>query len=144
MKLVMTFAAGTLLAVCAAQAATLEDPVRGDAMPQSLTGAAGDAVRGREIVAGREANCLLCHSIPESGQRFMGDVGPSLSGVATRLTAGQIRLRVVDPTRVKPDVTMPAYHRTHDLDRVAQADRGKPVLTAQQVEDVVAYLTTLH
>ena len=143
MKLVRTLAAGTLLAGCAA-AATMENAVRGDAMPAPLTTAAGDPARGREIVTGRPANCLLCHSIPEPAQRFMGDVGPSLAGVGSRLTPGQIRLRVADPTRVKADVAMPAYHRTHDLDRVADADRGKPVLTAQQVEDVVAYLTTLR
>lgn len=143
MKLVRTMAAGTLLAGCAA-AATMENVVAGDAMPAPLTTAAGDPGRGRDIVTGRPANCLLCHSIPDPGQRFMGDVGPSLAGVGSRLTPGQIRLRIVDPTRVKADVTMPAYHRTHDLDRVADADRGKPVLTAQQVEDVVAYLTTLR
>jgi sulfur-oxidizing protein SoxX len=123
----------------------MEDVVRGDSMPEPLTTAsAGDPARGRDIVTGRDANCLLCHSIPETGQRFMGDVGPTLSGVGSRLTPGQIRLRVVDPTRVKPDIAMPAYHRIQDLDRVAEPDRGKPVLTAQQVEDVVAYLTTLR
>jgi sulfur-oxidizing protein SoxX len=74
----------------------------------------------------------------------MGNVAPPLSGVGSRLTAGQIRLRVVDPTRVKPDIAMPAYYRTHGLDGVAEAFRGKPVLTAQQVEDVVAYLGTLR
>lgn len=144
MKFVFALSAAALAALCASPLATMAQTVRGDAVPEPLTSTAGDPARGREIVTGRQANCLLCHSIPESGQRFMGDVGPSLSGVATRLTAGQIRLRVVDPTRVKADVTMPAYHRTNDLDRVARSDRGKPVLTAQEVEDVVAYLTTLR
>jgi sulfur-oxidizing protein SoxX len=143
-KLVSTLAAGAFLAGCATPAAPVENPVRGDSMPEPLTAAAGDPARGREIVIGREANCLLCHAIAETGQRFMGDVGPTLSGVGSRLSAGQIRLRIVDPTRVKPDIAMPAYHRTRDLDRVAEPDRGKPVLSAQQVEDVVAYLTTLR
>ena len=95
-------------------------------------------------MVGRDANCLLCHSIPESGQRFMGNVAPSLAGVGSRLNPGQLRLRIVDPTRIKPDVAMPAYHRTYGLDRVMEQYRGKPVLDAQQVEDVVAYLSTLR
>ena len=95
-------------------------------------------------MVGRDANCLLCHSIPETGQRFMGNVAPALAGVGSRLTPGQLRLRVVDPTRIKPDVAMPAYHRTHGLDRVMEQYRGNPVLDAQQVEDVVAYLSTLR
>lgn len=105
---------------------------------------AGNPGKGREIVVGRDANCLLCHSVPETGQRFMGNVAPPLAGVGSRLTPAQIRLRVVDPTRVKADVAMPAYHRTHGLDRVMEQYRGKPVLDAQQIEDVVAYLSTLR
>jgi sulfur-oxidizing protein SoxX len=117
--------------------------VQGDAIPEPLTTVPGEPARGREVVTGRDANCLLCHAIPETGERFMGNVAPSLSAVGTRLTPGQLRLRVVDPTRLKPDVAMPAYYRTQGLDRVAEPYRGKPVLSAQQVEDVVAYLTTL-
>jgi sulfur-oxidizing protein SoxX len=104
----------------------------------------GNPDKGREIVVGRDANCLLCHSIPEPGRRFMGNVAPPLAGVGSRLTPAQIRLRVVDPTRIKPDVAMPAYHRTHDLDRVMEQYRDKPVLDAQQIEDVVAYLSSLR
>jgi L-cysteine S-thiosulfotransferase len=116
--------------------------LRGDAMPEPLA-QPGDAARGRQIVTGRAGNCLLCHSIPETGERRMGDVAPPLSGVATRLTAGQLRLRVVDPTRVNPQAAMPSYYRTQGLDSVAQAYRGKTILSAQQVEDVVAFLLTL-
>jgi sulfur-oxidizing protein SoxX len=134
-----------LLAACAmASEGTVPYVVQGDAIPQPLTASAGEPAKGREVVTGRDANCLLCHSIPETGERFMGNVAPSLSGVGTRLTPGQLRLRVVDPTRLKPDVAMPAYYRTHGLDRVMEPYRGKPVLTAQQVEDVVAYLATLR
>lgn len=114
-----------------------------DAIPRSLTGIPGDAVRGRQIVIGRDGNCLLCHAIPETGERRMGDVAPPLSHVAARLTAGQLRLRVADPTRVNPAAAMPSYYRAHGLDSVARAYRGKTILTAQQVEDVVAYLLTL-
>lgn len=109
-----------------------------------LTAVPGDPARGRAIVVSRDANCLLCHSIPETGERFMGNLGPPLSGVGRRLGAGEIRLRVVDPTRINPDAVMPPYHRTHGLERVAANFRGKPILTAQEVEDVVAYLGTLQ
>jgi sulfur-oxidizing protein SoxX len=118
--------------------------VAAGAIAEPLTETAGDASRGLAIVAGRDANCLLCHAVPETGERFMGNVGPPLSGVANRLSAGELRLRVVDPTRVDPAVAMPAYYRVHSLDEVAAAYRGKPILTAQQVEDVVAYLLTLR
>jgi sulfur-oxidizing protein SoxX len=133
-----------LLAACATAAeGTVPYVVQGDAIPEPLTTVPGEPARGREVVTGRDANCLLCHAIPETGERFMGNVAPSLSAVGTRLTPGQLRLRVVDPTRLKPDVAMPAYYRTQGLDRVMEPYRGKPVLSAQQVEDVVAYLTTL-
>lgn len=117
--------------------------VQGDAMTQPLTTVPGDAVRGREVVTGRDGNCLLCHAIAESGERFMGNVAPPLSGVGTRLTLGQLRLRVVDPTRLSRDIAMPAYYRTQGLDIVAHQFRDQPLLTAQQIEDVVAYLSTL-
>jgi sulfur-oxidizing protein SoxX len=114
-----------------------------DSIAEPLTTMPGDPVRGREVVGGRDANCLFCHAIPETSERFMGNIGPPLAGVATRLTAGQIRLRIVDPTRLNRDVVMPAYHRVEGLERVAPAYRGKPILTAQQIEDVIAYLLTL-
>ena len=134
-----------LLATWATEAAeTVSYRVQGDAIPEPLTDVPGNAARGREVVMGRDGNCLLCHAIPDPGIRFMGNVAPPFAGVATRLSAGQIRLRIVDPTLIKPDVVMPAYYRTRGLDRVAEAFRDKPVLTAQQVEDVVAYLSTLR
>jgi sulfur-oxidizing protein SoxX len=103
----------------------------------------GDPERGREVFVAREGgHCVLCHAVPGAG--IAGDVGPPLAGVAARLTAGQIRLRIADITRVNPQAAMPTFHRTHDLVRVAPQYQGKPVLTAQQVEDLVAYLGTLR
>ena len=134
-----------MLAGCAAAGSGPEPyEVSRDAIPQPLTAAPGDPGRGREIVAGREANCLLCHAIPEARERFMGNVGPSLTGVGARLTAGQLRLRIADPVRVNREAAMPSYYRTRGLEEVALPYRGKTVLTAQQVEDVVAYLVTLR
>ena len=75
--------------------------------------------------------------------RFAGDVGPSLAGVGTRFTIPQLRLRVADNIRIHPTTIMPSYYRTTGLDRVAQPYRGKTILSAQEVEDLVAYLGTL-
>ena len=111
---------------------------------RSLTGAPGDALRGRAIVASRQVGlCLLCHSGPFPEERFQGDLAPDLRGAGRRWSEGQLRLRLVDPARINPATIMPAYHRTEGLVRVAPALRGKPILTAEQIEDVVAFLTTL-
>jgi len=114
-----------------------------DSIPASLTGAKGDAARGRAIVANRQVGlCLLCHSGPFPEERFQGDLAPDLRNAA-RLTEGEIRQRIVDPTKVNPQSIMPAYYKSEELTRVAPAFRGKTVLTAEQIEDVVAYLITL-
>jgi sulfur-oxidizing protein SoxX len=116
-----------------------------DSMPGSLTGVKGDPARGREIVVNRQLGlCLLCHSGPFPEERFQGDLAPDLKGVGSRLSAGELRLRIIDPGRVNAATIMPSYYRTEGLARVAPAFRGKPVLTAQQIEDVVAFLTTLR
>jgi L-cysteine S-thiosulfotransferase len=105
---------------------------------------AGDPARGREVVLSRDYNCLLCHAVPEPGVRFMGNVGPPLAGVGARLDEGQLRARIVDPVRLNPGSVMPSYYRVEGLNQVAAAWRGKTVLTAQQVEDTIAYLLTLR
>jgi L-cysteine S-thiosulfotransferase len=115
-----------------------------DAIPSSLTGAAGDPALGRKIVLDRQVGlCLLCHNGPFPEERFQGDLAPDLTGVGARLSPGQIRLRIVDSGRVNPQTIMPAYFRTDGLTRVAPAFRGKPVLTAEEIEHVVAFLVTL-
>jgi L-cysteine S-thiosulfotransferase len=96
------------------------------------------------VLASRDGNCLLCHAVPETGARFMGNLGPPLSGVGARLSPGQLRLRLVDTKRVNPDSIMPSYFKSDGLVEVAQAYRGKTILTAQQIEDVVAYLVSLR
>ena len=118
--------------------------VSGDAIPESLTGTKGDSARGRSIIANRQVGlCLLCHSGPFPEERFQGTIGPDLNGVAARLSEGQIRLRIVDPARTNADSVMPSYFRTEGLTRVAPSLRGKPILSAEQIEDVVAFLMTL-
>jgi sulfur-oxidizing protein SoxX len=118
---------------------------RADAIPDSLTGARGDPTRGRAIVTDRRVGlCLLCHSGPFPEERFQGNLAPSLQGAGSRWSEGQLRLRIVDSARINPATIMPAYHRTEGLVRVAPQYRGKPVLTPEQIEDVVAFLTTLR
>ena len=129
---------------CAAADVLVPYRIDGDSIREPLGDAPGDAARGREVVAGRDGNCLLCHAIPGAGKRFMGDFGPSLAGVASRLSAGQIRLRLVDSTALNPETIMPSYYRVEGLNRVAEPWRGKPILTAQQIEDTIAYLLTLR
>jgi sulfur-oxidizing protein SoxX len=134
------------VAGCATTApdAVLPYRVDGDAIRERLVAAPGDAARGKAIVVSRDSNCLLCHAVPDSGVRFMGNIGRPLEGVGAQLTEGQLRLRIVDSTRLNPETMMPSYYRTDGLNRVAETWRGKPVLTAQQVEDTVAYLLTLR
>ncbi|NBS57950.1 MAG: sulfur oxidation c-type cytochrome SoxX [Betaproteobacteria bacterium] len=126
-------------AVLCASAAAAQDGI-----PASLTGQAGDPARGRAIVANRQLGlCLLCHSGPFPEERFQGDLAPSLEGAGRRLSEARLRLRLVDSRKVNPDTIMPSYFRTEGLERVAPAFRGKPLLSAEQIEDVVAYLGTL-
>jgi L-cysteine S-thiosulfotransferase len=117
---------------------------RADEIATPLSAAKGDPQRGRAIVANRQVGlCLLCHSGPFPEQRFQGNLAPDLRRVGSRLTEGEIRLRLVDPARANPRTIMPAYFKTDGLTRVPSSYRGKPVLSAEQIEDVVAYLVTL-
>jgi len=137
-------AAGLLAGTSSAAQELRPYTVTGDAVPQSLTGAPGDAERGLKIVTNRQVGlCLLCHSGPYPGERFQGTMAPDLSGAGSRWSEGQLRLRIVDASRVNPDTIMPPYYRVDGLKRVAPSFRGKTILTAEQIEDVVAYLMTL-
>jgi len=139
------FAVAFVAACCAAGAASGGGASAQDSIPASLTGAKGDPARGRAIVTNRQLGlCLLCHSGPFPEERFQGNLAPDLAGAGKRWSEGQLRLRIVDSSRINPATTMPSYHRTDGLTRVAPAWRGKPVLTADQIEDVVAFLTTLR
>lgn len=143
MKCLLQVAAAA--AIAAAPASAGSHVVTGDAIERPLEGAVGDAARGRAVVANRTVGlCLLCHSGPFPEERFQGNLAPPLDGAGTRWSAGQLRLRLVDPARVVPDSLMPAYFRAEGLTRVAPAFSGKPILSAAQIEDVVAYLATLR
>jgi sulfur-oxidizing protein SoxX len=128
-----------------AQQALRTYTIVGDAIPPSLTGEKGDPVRGRAIVINRQVGlCLLCHSGPFPDERLQGNMAPDLKGAGSRSTEGQLRLRIVDAGQLNPSSIMPAYYRIDGLSRVAPQFRGKPILTAEQIEDVVAFLLTLQ
>ncbi len=148
----MTRAAGpiaAILAVLASGGAAADDlrsyRIDGGAIAYSLTGVPGDPARGRAIVVNRTLGlCLLCHSGPFPEERFQGNLAPDLSGTGARWSAGELRLRMVDSHKLNADTIMPAYYAVDGLNRVAPAFRGKPLLTAEQIEDVVAFLATLR
>lgn len=138
-------AAAVLLVPCAAGGQQLRPyNITGDAILESLTGAPGDAARGRALVLERTSTCILCHSGPFPEEKFQGDLAPSLSGSGSRWSEAQLRLRLVNASRLNPATIMPSYYRVEGLDRVAPAWRGKPILSAEQIEDIVAYLATLR
>ena len=143
-------AAAAAILICCVGAAGAEDGLRpysvvGDAIPVSLTGAPGDPGRGKAIVTSRQTGlCLLCHSAPLPEEKFQGTIGPNLEGSGSRYSEGELRLRIVDSRRLNPDTIMPSYYRLDGLERVAPAFRGKTVLSAEQIEDVVAFLKTLR
>ena len=118
--------------------------VVGDSIPKPLADKPGNTGRGRAIVANRSVGlCLLCHAGPIAEERFQGDLAPSLAGAGGRWSVAQLRLRIVDGARLNPDTIMPPYYRTTGLQRVAKPFEGRTILTAEQIEDVVAYLATL-
>jgi L-cysteine S-thiosulfotransferase len=139
------FGAAAFALPCAASEPELRTyVVVGDAIPQSLTGMSGDATRGRALVIDRANTCILCHNGPFPEVKFQGDLAPGLGGTGGRWSEGQLRLRLVDASRLNPATIMPSYYRVDGLDRVGPAWRDKPILSAGQIEDMVAYLASLR
>jgi sulfur-oxidizing protein SoxX len=118
--------------------------VVGDAIRESLTKARGDAARGRALVVERSSTCILCHSGPFPEQKFQGDLAPDLAGSGKRWSEGQLRLRLVDASRLNAETIMPSYFRIDGLNRVGAGWRSKSILSAEQIEDILAYLVTLR
>jgi L-cysteine S-thiosulfotransferase len=147
-RLIEAVLAAGLAGTCFAARAT--EPLQpftviGDAIPASLTGTRGDPTHGRAIVLDRRlGGCLLCHTGPFPEEKLEGTLAPGLNGTGTRWSESQLRLRLVDPTRLNPGTIIPAHYRVDRLTRVGGAWRGKPILSAAQIEDVVAFLLTLR
>jgi len=118
--------------------------ITGQKIVKPLTHRAGDARRGRDwVLAPRGGNCLNCHKMPIPEEAAQGNLGPDLTGIGSRMDEGELRLRLVDPRRINPQTIMPSYYRTQGLTRVDKSLEGQPVLTAQEIEDVLAYLRSL-
>lgn len=134
-------------ALCAALAlldpAVAAAPMAHGGMSEPLTAVAGDPVEGLRIAQGRDAQCALCHTLPGSTVR-QGNIAPGLQGVASRLSPALMRLRLVDSRRINPNTLMPAYFSTEGLTQVGHAWKGQTVLSAQEIEHVLAYLLTLN
>jgi sulfur-oxidizing protein SoxX len=113
-------------------------------MPVPLTDEAGNPARGRLIVADLgKASCLICHAMPIPEEPDHGTIGPPLHGIGARFTAAELRQRIADPKALNPDTIMPAYYRTEGLTGVLERYRGTTIYSAQELEDVLAYLVTL-
>jgi sulfur-oxidizing protein SoxX len=142
----MALLAAALLAAYAPAGAESLRPytVVGDAIPDSLTGTKGDVARGRALIVERSSTCVLCHSGPFPEQAFQGDLAPNLTGSGSRWSEGQLRLRLVDASQLNAATIMPSYYRVDGLTRVGTSWRGKPILSAEQIEDILAYLVTLR
>ncbi len=145
-----SFALGLVLLMATSPGAAAEETLRdyvvqGDAIPHSLTDEPGDPTRGAALVTDRQRGlCLLCHTGPSPDVRAQGTLAPDLRGVGARLSEGQLRLRIVDMKSLSPASIMPAYYRIDGLSRVASRFRGQPILTAAEIEDIVAYLASLQ
>lgn len=148
-RILLSLATAALCSVALWSTVSAQEELRsyvvvGDSIPDSLIGYPGDAERGRAIVASRTTGlCLLCHSAPIPEERFQGNLAPDLAGAGSRWSEGQLRLRLVDASRLKPDTIMPPYYRLDRLHRVAKGFADRSILTAEQIEDVVAYLASL-
>lgn len=110
-----------------------------------LTASPGDPQRGREIVASRQTGlCLLCHSGPFEPTTQQGNLAGSLAGAGLRWSAADLRERIANPRRINPDSLMPAFFHLGEQRQVSRAFEGRTLLSAQQLEDVVAFLLTLR
>tara|TARA_X000000950_G_scaffold257016_1_gene323115 strand:+ start:178730 stop:179191 length:462 start_codon:yes stop_codon:yes gene_type:complete len=113
-----------------------------DAIPQPVSNVDASAEIGQQVFSDRDqGHCVLCHVIPAVDAPFQGNVGPELTNIGDRLSPGQIRLRIVDVQSISPETVMPSYYRIHDLYQVDDDYAGRPILSADQVEHLVAFLS---
>lgn len=113
-------------------------------IPEPLTAQPGSPERGRLIVRDlSKASCLICHAMPIPEEPDHGQIGPPLEGIGSAYSAAELRLRLVDPKAINPETLMPSYYRVEGLRGVLARYAGQPIYTAQEIEDVVAYLATL-
>jgi L-cysteine S-thiosulfotransferase len=141
------------LAALLALPAGAQGPVANRALPEAeplAVSRPADPANGRKIIVERRRGfCLLCHSGPFPEERFHCDLAPSLAGAGARFTAAQLRARLIDSTAINAETIMPPYFRAENGkngggNRIGPAFAGKPILTAEEIEDVTAFLATLR
>ena len=133
-----------LLSSSASAADLVKYQINNDAITTSLSGKAGDPINGKKLTTNRKkGNCLACHSMPIPEQAFHGNIGPDLKGISSRYSEGELRLRIVNPKVLNSETIMPAFYKADGFNRVMKKFSGKTIITAQEVEDIVAYLMTL-
>ena len=103
----------------------------------------GNKEKGKKIFISRKVNCLSCHEAPIIEEKFQGNFGPSLSGIGSRYNKEELRLRVIDAKSINPDSIMPSYFKKIKFERTPAIFFNKPILSAQEVEDLVEYLYSL-
>ncbi len=148
MRISLSFVMGAffLFSACGQSEGTALAPfvITGDTISAPLSETIASPIRGEQIFTERtRGHCVLCHQVASNDAPFQGNVGPDLSSVGARLTAGQIRLRIVDSSRINADTVMPPYYRNSGLNQVATEHVGTSVLKPEEIEDLVAYLTGL-
>lgn len=115
-----------------------------NSIDESLTGVNGDPEKGRALSINRKkGNCLACHQMPIPEQSFHGNIGPELHGVGDSYSKGELRLRIVNPKVLNSDTIMPAFYKNTGFNRIHKKFAGKSILSAQEVEDVLAYVSML-
>ena len=135
---------GAFFFACACSNPSPHYEIVGDEIPLPLSEPAADPVRGAFVFADRDSgHCVLCHQIAGLDATFQGNVGPNLSQVGQRLSPGQLRLRIVDYSRVKENAVMPPYYRLEGLNQVGVSYLGETALSSEDVENLVAYLSSL-
>ncbi len=136
----------TLLFCCPeafAERLVTPDMIVGDTIPAPLSDTVSSAEVGETVFVDRDqGHCVLCHQIDGLNAEFQGNVGPDLSTVGDRLSPAQIRFRLVDLQSLMPDTVMPSYYRLHDLNQVQAQFQGQTILNAEQIEHLVAYLSS--
>lgn len=152
LKGAIAFATATIIASAAfAEIKPMDVVFEDGAITVSLSGATGNVEEGAEIMNKGAGNCVACHQVTALAHvPFQGEIGPSLDGAADRWTEGELRGIVANAKQWFPETMMPAFYKTEGFIRLGDAYTGEahegdvaPLLTAQQIEDVVAFLMTL-
>lgn len=145
LKRIAVLSSAFVLIMCANEEDLLKNHmIEGDAIPERLNDQVGEITRGKQVFSERgQGHCVLCHKVAVLDVPFQGNIGPDLSQIGRHLSEGQLRLRIADASRIYPGTVMPSYYRSGGFNQIEEAYEGQSILTAGQIEDLVAYLASL-